>query len=80
MSIYLQLVDVLLGCVQFDWKDANGFYSAKSRRAKEKRELVNFVKSRLGFGPGESLLADGESSREWAEPSLFTVYRGEWNG
>lgn len=80
MSIYLQLVDVLLGCVQFDWKDLNGYYSAESRRAKEKRELVNFVKSRLGIGPGESLLPDGESSREWAEPSLFTVYRGEWNG
>lgn len=45
MSVYLQIVDVLLGCVQFDWKDANGYYGTMSQRAGEKRELVNFVKS-----------------------------------
>ena len=78
MSIYLQLVDVLLGCVQFDWKDANGYYSANSRRAKEKRELANFVKSRLGLPSGEPLLAATEPLREWAQPSLFTVFRRGW--
>ena len=36
MSVFLQLVDVLLGCVQFDWRDASGLYSATSRRAQEK--------------------------------------------
>ena len=80
MSIYLQLVDVLLGCVQFDCKDANGYYSATSRRAKEKRDMVNFVKSRLGFRAGDPLLADGESSRRSFTPSLFTVRRGVWTG
>ncbi len=77
MSVYLQLVDVLLGCVQFDWKDANGYYSAASRRADEKRTLVNLVKSRLGLRPEESLLSD-QGSRKWDTPSLFTVWRGSW--
>ena len=78
MSVYLQLVDVLLGCVQFDWKDANGYYGTTSQRAGEKRTLVNFVKSRLGLRPDEPLLTDGNASRRWGEPSLFTVRRGNW--
>ena len=78
MSVYLQLVDVLLGCVQFDWKDANGYYGTTSQRAVEKRTLVNFVKSRLGLRPDEPLLTDGNASRRWSEPSLFTVRRGNW--
>ena len=78
MSVYLQLVDVLLGCVQFDWKDANGFYVADSRRAKEKRDLVNFVKSKLGLRSEERLLDGDRGSREWHSPSLFTVYQGVW--
>ena len=77
MSIYLQLVDVLLGCVQFDWKDANGYYSEASRRADEKRTLVNLVKSRLGLRPEEALLSD-EPLRTWDAPSSFTVWRGRW--
>ena len=52
MSVYLQIVDVLLGCVQFDWKDQHGYYSATSTRAQAKREVVNFVKSRLGMERG----------------------------
>ena len=78
MSVYLQLVDVLLGCVQFDWKDANGFYGAESRKATEKRELVNFVKSQLGLRPKERFLDGDNASREWESPSRFTVYRGAW--
>ena len=78
MSVYLQLVDVLLGCVQFDWKDANGYYGTTSQRAGEKRTLVNFVKSQLGLRPDEPLLTDGNASRRWDEPSLFTVRRGNW--
>ena len=77
MSIYLQLVDILLGCVQFDLKDANGYYNAASRRADEKRTLVNLVKNRLGLRPGESFLLD-EPSRRWDTPSSFTVWRGNW--
>ena len=79
MSIYLQLVDMLLGCVQFDWKDANGYYGATSRRAGEKRTLVNFVKSRLGLRTDQRLLSSEDSYREWGEPSLFTVRRGSWS-
>ena len=78
MAIYLQIVDVLLGCVQFDWKDANGYYGTSSQRAKEKRELVNFVKGRLGLSPGARLLTTGTSSQSWEAPSVFTVRRGAW--
>ena len=78
MSVYLQIVDVLLGCVQFDWKDANGYYGTTSQRAKEKRELVDFVKSRLGLSSEERLLTRETTSRIWATPSRFTVSLGAW--
>ncbi len=78
MAIYLQIVDLLLGCLQFDWKDANGYYGTESQRAKEKRELVDFVKGRLDVPPGARLLAREASSQKWESPSLFTVRREEW--
>ena len=77
MSIYLQIVDVLLGCVGFDWKDAKGYYGATSKRANEKRELVNFVKGRLGLKPGESLSSETNLAKRVA-PSRFTVWRHGW--
>ena len=78
MSVYLQIVDVLLGCVQFDWKDANGYYGTTSHRAKEKRELVDFVKSRLGLSLEERLLTREAASGSWEAPSQFTVRLGAW--
>ena len=78
MSVYLQLVDVLLGCVQFDLKDASGYYGPESKRAAEKRELVNFLKNRLGLQPPDRLLPEGEMTREWRAPSRLTLQRGDW--
>ena len=78
MSVYLQIVDVLLGCVQFDWKDANGYYGTTSQRAREKRELVDFIKSQLGLPTGARLLNGENSFQSWDAPSLFTVRRGSW--
>ena len=78
MSIFLQIVDLLLGCVQFDFKDRLGYYDATSRRAKEKRQLVNFVRSRLGIGSNMPLLGSSRSFEQWDTPSLFTVRQGEW--
>ena len=79
MSIYLQLVDVLLGCVQFDRKDQQGYYPETSRRAQEKRMLVDFVKEKLGLGSEQPFLEDEQSFRERQEPSLFTVTKWEWH-
>ena len=70
-------MDVLLGCVGFDWKDARGYYGATSKRANEKRELVNFVKDRLGIESGESLSAKRSPAKR-ATPSRFTVWRHGW--
>ena len=78
MSVYLQIVDVLLGCVQFDWKDANGYYGTTSRRAVEKRELVNFVKSRLGVAAEDRLLTKEVTEASWETPSRFAVRMGSW--
>ena len=78
MSIFLQIVDLLLGCVQFDLKDRFEYFDTKSRRAKENRQLVNFVKSRLGMLSGVPLLGSSQSLSQWDTPSLFTVRRGEW--
>ena len=78
MAVYLQIVDVLLGCVQFDWKDANGYYGTTSQRAKEKRELVDFVKAQLGLPQGARLLTRENTSQSWEAPSCFTVRMGNW--
>ena len=77
MSIYLQLVDVLLGCVQFDYKDRMGYYG-NTRRSAEKRLLVNFVKSRLGLREQEPFVREGESFSRWEGISSFTVRKGQW--
>ena len=78
MSIYLQIVDALLGCVQFDLKDQRNYYGTTSRRAQEKREVVNFVKSRLGISPGERFLPSGCSFKQWETAHIFKVWKGEW--
>ena len=78
MSIYLQIVDVLLGCVQFDVKNRFGYYDATSRRAQEKSQLVRFVKSKLGIRSEQGFLAEGHVPSEWHEPSVFTVSKGRW--
>ncbi len=78
ISVYLQLVDVLLGCVQFDWRDAVQQYSPTSRTTRAKRRLVNSLKGRLGLLPNERLLPTGVALRTWRAPSLFTIYRGSW--
>ena len=78
MSIYLQIVDVLLGCVQFDLKDQRNYYGTTSRRAQEKREVVNFVKSRLGISPEERFLPSGCSFKQWETSHIFKVWKGEW--
>lgn len=78
MSIYLQIVDVLLGCVQFDLKDQRNYYGTTSRRAQEKREVVNFVKSRLGISPRERFLPSDCSFKQWETSHIFKVWKGEW--
>ena len=78
LSVYLQLADLLLGCVQFDWKDANDYYGSTSGKAAAKRIVTNFVKSRLGLRPSEVLIGKGETARRWSEPSLFTISKGDW--
>ena len=80
MSIYLQLVDVLLGCVQFDWKDQRDFYGATSTRAQAKRSVVDFVKSRLGIGRGSPFLLDSQTFKKWEEPSIFSVRNWDEDG
>ena len=77
MSVYLQLVDVLLGCVQFDWRDQRSHYDTTSKRAQAKREVVNFVKSQLGVARGTPFVSDIQPSWKWKTPSVFSV--SIWN-
>ena len=78
MSIYLQIVDVLLGCVQFDIKNHTGFYNSTSKRAQAKGQLTDFLKRRLGMGRGDALLPRDKFLSQWKAPSRFTVWKGEW--
>ena len=75
MSVFLQIVDVLLGCVHFDWKDQKQYYGTASKRAEAKRELTAFIKSRLGVRRDEPILTDERGFRRWTRISTFTAWR-----
>lgn len=72
-QIFLQLVDVLIGCVQADYKERNGFYSSNSRRASAKRKLIDFVRSRLAIPSGQPMVSQERPIWETNTPSRFTV-------
>ena len=76
MSIYLQLVDVLLGCVQFDVKNQAGYYDFSSKRGRAKRHLVASLKRHLKSR--RPLLRSYRSHRAWDSPSAFSITRGTW--
>ncbi len=74
MAIFLQLVDVLVGCLQFDMRDQLGLYDPTSLRAKAKRDLVRFVKSKLGLALDEPFLRGSSPYRGWRRPYAFSVW------
>ena len=78
MSIYLQLVDLLLGCVQYDLKEDMGYYDPTSKRAEAKGQLASFLKARLGMGREERFLSYGRSFERLNAQSAFTVTKGRW--
>ena len=77
VSVYLQLVDILLGCVQYDLKESMGYYDSTSKRAQAKGQLASFLKTKLGIRREDRFLSDGRSFERGA-PSTFTVTEGEW--
>ena len=73
-QVFLQVVDVLLGCVQADWKDRNGFYAPGSRRAEAKKELVKFIRTKLALPSDEPMVSRQQPIREAVVPSPFTIF------
>ena len=73
-QVFLQMVDVLLGCVQADWKNQNGFYEPGSKRARAKRELVKFMRTKLALTPDEPIVTRQQPNRELFTPSPFSVW------
>ncbi len=71
--VFLQLADVLLGCVSFDWRDTRGFSTPGSKRADAKRNLVSLMRERLSLLAREPLVTEQQSVWETAMPSPFTV-------
>ena len=72
-QVFLQLTDVLLGCVAFDWRDRAGFYTPNSKRAEAKRNLVSLMKERLSLPALQPIITGQEQVWETATPSPFTV-------
>ena len=75
MSVFLQLTDVLLGCVQFDWKDQHGYYGTDSRRAEATRQLAAFIKARLGLRKEEWILTQDRNYRQRSDHPVFSAWR-----
>jgi len=76
-SVFLQLVDVLVGCVQFDIRDQRRSYSAESKRGSAKRDLVRFLKGRLGLALNEAFLPDSAAYMRGEDGCPFSIWR--WN-
>lgn len=74
-SVFLQIVDLLLGCVQFDWRDQRGYYK-DSANTRAKRDLTAFLKSRLGIPAGEAIVSENMRFRRRMRQSLFTTWWG----
>ena len=72
-QVFLQVVDVLLGCVQADWKEHNGFYKPDSKRGHAKRELVKFLRSKLALSASRPIVSRQERVWETTDPLPFTV-------
>ena len=72
-QVFLQLADVLLGCVAFDWRDKRGFYAPGSKRAEAKRSLVSLMRERLMLLTGQQMVAVEQPMLETMAPSPFTV-------
>ena len=72
-QVFLQVVDVLLGCVQSDWKARHQFYAVGSKRANAKRQLVNLLRRHLELAPEEMMVSESRRVWERGNPSLFTV-------
>lgn len=72
-QVFLQLTDVLLGCVAFDLRDKNHFYAQDSKRAKAKRNLVSLMREKLGLIADQPIVTIQQQVWETAAPSPFTV-------
>ena len=72
-TIFLQVVDVLLGCVQADWRYSNGLYPQNSSRTLARSSLVAYMKTSLGIPASEPIVTRQEPLREIASPYPFTV-------
>ena len=59
---------------QYDWKDVHGYYNSKSERAEAKRELVNFMRTKLGLPTGKPILSHSNNFWRTTKPSLFTAW------
>ena len=72
-QVFLQVVDVLLGCVQADWRDSNGLYPQSSSRADARRSLVRHMKTSLGVPTDEPMVTYQRPLWETDISSPFTV-------
>lgn len=75
-SPFLQVVDLLLGAVSFDWRDSRGLVSA-SRSSELKRRLVNLVKHRLDMAPTDRFLPEGRSYFNRRSPLKFSAWQAD---
>ena len=75
--VLLQVCDLFLGCLSFDWRDSRKLLN-DSPRAAAQRRIVTFLKQRLRMRADDHFLrAGGARWRGWQHPSRFTVWAGE---
>ena len=75
-SPFLQIVDLLLGSISFDWRDCRGFV-APSASSELKRKMVNLVKDKLNMSPTDRFLPEGRSYFNRRSPLRFAAWQAD---
>jgi hypothetical protein len=73
-SCFLQVVDLLLGAVSFDWREERGLITP-SKNAALRKDLVTAVTRKVGMAPGERFLEPGSVFSGRRSPMKFTVWQ-----
>jgi hypothetical protein len=73
-SPFIQLTDLLLGAVSFDWRYSRG-YLPPSKSSEAKRDVVRFIKAHLRLPHQTPFLPDGKRYFARRTPLSFTVWQ-----
>ena len=74
MSVFVQVTDVLLGCLYADWKSHFGGFQPGSKRARAKLRVAKALRRHLQIPAGKPIVSNDHTYMSRRQPSPFSVY------